>query len=464
MRVDKMMILAKREYLSRVKTKGFWIGTILFPVFMLAVTILPAFIASRTKSTLRLAVVDATGTVGKSIAAGLRQTEAQEPKAADVPETEPTEPKAAAVDESASADQKRKSTASATRFGRPRDQTTFQVELLSLASDANAQRSSLDRRVLDKDIDAWLWVDEAGLAENKIEYHGESVANFITQERLARAVSRAVTEARLAAAGFDVATIEKLSRPVEFATVRVTEEGGRKEGGLAGALVAYLLVFMLYLMLALYGSQVLNGVIEEKSSRIVELIVSTVTPFELLMGKLIGIGAVGFTQVAIWLTTVGVLTAPAVVLAVAWMPELPPVSPLLIVNFLLFFVLGFFLYATYYAALGSAFNDIKEAQQAASSAMFLLVPPMLIFPLVLNDPDSTLSVVTSLIPFFSPLLMVLRVAIKQPPLWQLLTSYVLTTATTLAMIWFCAKIYRVGILMYGKKPTLQELWRWTRYS
>jgi len=170
-------------------------------------------------------------------------------------------------------------------------------------------------------------------------------------------------------------------------------------------------------------------------------------------------------SVAIWAVTAFVMTAPGMLMALSWDPsKMPQVSPVVLLHFLLFFIIGFFLYATYYAALGSAFNDIREAQQAAASAMFLLVPPMLIFPMVINDPDSRLAVVTSLIPFFTPLLMVLRIAVKMPPMWQVLLGYALTIATTVVMIWVCGKIYRVGILMYGKKPTVQELVRWLRYT
>lgn len=440
MQVDKILILAKREYLSRVKTKGFWIGTVLLPLFMVLAMVLPSLSLARSKSTLRLALVDTTGTVGDALAAEL-QSETEAPAKAPASGAAPAAAPAA------------------------KRLQTFVLTRVAPAPDAAAQRGELDRRVLDKELDAWLWIDQPGLAKNKVEYHGESVANFLTQERLEDAVSNAVRTARLSAAGYDPRKVSELSRGVGLETVRVTSAGGRAEAGLAGAAIAYFLFFILYLMLALYGAQVMNGVLEEKSSRIVELIISTVRPFELLMGKLLGIGAVGFTQVAIWAVTAFVMTAPGMLMALSWDPsKMPQVSPLVLMHFLLFFVIGFFLYATYYAALGSAFNDIREAQQAAASAMFLLVPPMLIFPMVINDPDSRLAVVTSLIPFFTPLLMVLRIAVKMPPLWQVLLGYALTIATTVVMIWVCGKIYRVGILMYGKKPTVQELWRWLRYT
>ncbi|MFQ5349971.1 MAG: ABC transporter permease, partial [Thermoanaerobaculia bacterium] len=213
--------------------------------------------------------------------------------------------------------------------------------------------------------------------------------------------------------------------------------------------------------------QVMNGVIEEKSSRIVEVVVSTVRPFELMMGKLVGICCAALTQLAVWLGTMVAFTLPGVVSAMAWIPEefdVPSIGAGLIVHFVLLFLLGFFVFSTVYAALGSAFNNVQEAQQWAGFIVIFLVAPVLFFWMVINDPDSTVSVVVSLIPMFTPLLMMLRIAIKTPPLWQVALGYLLTTAFTFFMIWLSARVYRTGILMYGKKPTLKELWRWVRYA
>jgi ABC-2 type transport system permease protein len=186
-----------------------------------------------------------------------------------------------------------------------------------------------------------------------------------------------------------------------------------------------------------------------------------------MMGKLLGVCGTALTQLSIWLVSLGVMTLPGVVAAMAWLPdgaEIPQLRASLIVHFLLFFLIGFFVYSTFYAAIGAAFNSIQEAQQFASYAVIFLVAPMLFFFLVINDPDSTLSVVTSLIPPFTPLIMLLRLAVKAPPAWQVALGYVLAISFAIFMVWLAGRIYRIGILMYGKKPTVQELWRWLRYS
>jgi ABC-2 type transport system permease protein len=218
----------------------------------------------------------------------------------------------------------------------------------------------------------------------------------------------------------------------------------------------------------IWGQQVMTGVLEEKASRVVEVVISAVRPFELMMGKLLGIAAVGLTQLAIWLGFLVALTAPALAASIPFLAasdlKLPTIAPHLLLHFFAFFLLGFLLYASYFAAMGSAFNNIQEAQQTAGFLNFVLVAPFMAFPAIVNDPDSALSVGLSFFPLFTPLLMMLRIAVKMPPTWQVVLGYFISIAGVAAMVWLCAKIYRVGILMYGKKPTLPEIWKWVRYS
>lgn len=437
MRIDKLSVIARREYLSRVKTKGFWIGTVILPLFMLAVTVVPSLLIAKLRGSLQVAVVDETGKLGPALIERLREAAAE----AQTPGERDKHPEA----------------------------SNIVVELVERAGDAAAQRAELDRRVLDKQSDAWVWISLDGLAKEEptVEYHGESVSNFVTQEQLERAISTVSRELRLSEAGYDARKIMQLTRGVEIETTRVTAEGGRAEGGLAGFFFAYVLFFMLYVTIMIYGQQVMNGVLEEKTSRIVEVIVSAVQPFELMMGKLLGICAVALTQIVIWFATATALTAPGVVAAIPMLAKgsaLPQLSLAIVGNFVGFFVVGFFMYATFYAAVGSAFNDIKEAQQAASSMSFLFVLPVILMFPVINDPDGVLATVASLTPPFTPLLMMLRVAVKTPPLWQIALGYLGAIGFALFMVWVASKIYRIGILMYGKKPTLKELVRWVRYA
>ena len=292
------------------------------------------------------------------------------------------------------------------------------------------------------------------------------MSNILTQEVLGRNITQVVRAVRLRAAGFDAEKVGALSQPVELDAQR-SGRAGRSEGALAGAAFGYILFFMLYVTLAVWGQQVMQGVLEEKSSRVIEVVVSAVQPFELMMGKLAGICLVGLTQFAIWLATFTVLSLPGILAAISTLPpevKLPTLTPAMLLNFGLLFVLGFFIFSTFYAAIGAAFNNVQEAQQVAGVAVFFLVIPVFLMLRIINDPSSTFAVVASLFPLFTPLLMTLRIALEMPPLWQLLLAYALTIGFIVGAVWVAARIYRVGILMYGKKPTFQELWKWLRYS
>lgn len=443
-RPDRIWVLIKREYGSRVKTKGFWLGTLLLPIFMAAMAFLPSLFLLKSRGALQLAIVDESGQIGERFAERIRTTtpDAAPGNAAETPPEPGKERRALA--------------------------SKVEATLVKPASDARAQAAELDSRVLAKEIDAWLRIPGDVLTANVVEYHGESVSNFVTQELLENRISAVVREFRLGQAGLDVAQIERLSEDVDLQTTRVTAEGGRRESGMAGFFVAYFLFFLLFITIMIWGQQVLTGVLEEKSSRIVEVIVSAVHPFEFLMGKLLGIAAVGLTQLGIWLGFMVFITAPAVVAAVPMIAassiKIPVIAPSLLIHFLAFFLLGFLLYASYFAAIGSAFNNLQEAQQTAGFLNFFLVAPFICFMAIINDPDSALSVGLSFFPLFTPLLMMLRIAVKMPPAWQVALGYLISIATVVGMVWVCAKIYRVGILMYGKKPTLQEIWKWMRYA
>jgi ABC-2 type transport system permease protein len=335
------------------------------------------------------------------------------------------------------------------------------------AADRKAQRAALDRQVLEKQIDAWVWIDPGVFADKPVEYHARSVSNVFTQEALRDELSSIVRQARFRQAGIDPARVEELSRSVHLDPQKVSAAGSRAEGSLGAAALAMVMFFILYVSIIMWGQQVMQGVLEEKGSRVIEVVISSVTPFELMMGKLLGICLLGLTQLAIWLGTLLVVTAPGVLAAMPFLPpgvSFPTLSLVTLINFVLLFILGFLAYATLYAGIGASFNSLQEAQQAAGIAMIFVVTPVMIMYPVINDPNSRMATVLSLIPMFTPLLMPLRIAIEMPPAWQLALAYLLTTAFVVGMVWFCSKIYRVGILMYGKKPTFKEIWKWTRYA
>jgi ABC-2 type transport system permease protein len=217
-------------------------------------------------------------------------------------------------------------------------------------------------------------------------------------------------------------------------------------------------------MMIFYGTFVMRGVIEEKQSRIIEVLLSSIRPIELMAGKLIGIGLVSLTQIVIWLAVSALLSATTALPLFAMAGKLPALKLSTMLFFLLFFVLGYFLYSTLYLIVGAMVSEESDAQSMQFPVIASIVIPMLMLESVLRQPNSTSSVALSLIPIFSPILMFARTIVQTPPWWQIALSVVLLVATIFAAVWLAAKIYRVGVLMYGKPPTLPELWRWMKYS
>ena len=418
----KVRVIVAREYLARVRTAGFWISTVALPVLMVAWTVLPHLIMAKSRSQLHLAVVDETGRVAPAIA---ERTAAE---------------------------------------GERGTHNEFRLEVVAPEGDATTQRAALDARVLADELDAWVWISAADLAENRVAFHGRTVSNIITLDELEDLVTSVVREQRLTEAGYDAGQVEKLVARVRLDKMRVTEEGSRADRGFGDLIVAFGLFMLLYMASIIYGNMVMQGVLEEKANRVVEVLAASATPTELMAGKLLGICLAALTQLGIWMVTALVITAPGLLAGLASLPEGVSLTPAIVGHFFALFLLGFVLYASFYALLGAAFNNAQEAQQMASFAMIFTVLPWMVFMPVLNDPDSTLAVVTSLIPPLTPMVMMLRIAVKTPPAWQIVLGYALTFAFDVFMVWLCARVYRVGILMYGKKPSLREIWRWTRYA
>jgi ABC-2 type transport system permease protein len=222
------------------------------------------------------------------------------------------------------------------------------------------------------------------------------------------------------------------------------------------------MVMLLYMAVLLYGISVMRSVLEEKNSRVMEVLLSSATPTELMTGKLLGVGAVGLTQIAVWAVIAGVFAVPAL----AMQPDLDQlkVSPGVLAAFAAFFFLGYLLYSTIYAAIGAIATTEQEGQQL----QFFVVTPLVLSVFMLNSvvqtPDAPVVAWLSMVPFFAPVVMYARIVIQTPPMWQIALSLFLLIATIAGNMVLCARIYRVGILMYGKRATLPEILKWLKYA
>jgi len=432
--MSDILIIAKREFIERVRTKAFVIGTILGPIFMAGIMIVPALMARNLAKSVSVTVIDAEGSLR------------------------------ALVEESLAGDAEPQETGGGSPLARPRDQgTTKFVIKPAEGADIAAQREAAKQAVLKGTLDAYVVLPPDVLTESKAEYYAKSVTDFEGIRAVDRAIEKAVFFKRISAAGIDPAHVAALTRPLDLKRLRVSDKGETEDRGVSFFL-SLILVMMIYVGTLMWGQVVMTGVIEEKTNRVVEVIVSSTTPRNLLFGKLVGVGGAGLLQFGIWiLALVGVSLASGSMAFLSGV-DLPELNPVLIAAFPIFFLLGFFLYASLYAAIGSAVNTIQEAQNFIFPVMLPIILAMVCWPVVMRAPDSNLSVILSLIPFMTPILMFLRMSVLMPPVWQIALSIVLTSLTIAFVIWVAARIYRVGILMYGKPPNFPEMLRWVRHG
>ena len=432
--MHKIWAVTKREFLDKVRTKAFVIGTILFPVIMIGMTLLPVFLESRETEPKRIAVVDAAdGDVG------IKVTEAL-----------------AAAKREGKAGISRYSVSRVPAQGRS-DQVRDSLVALTGVHGAES-------------LDGILVLTDESVDSGRIPYLGVNVGSMSEMRKLESELQTALRQERLRRAGIDVFVGMKASRPVDVITQKVTAGKLTGESGAASFLLAYIMGFVLYLAMILYGVQVMNSVMEEKVNRIAEVLASSVKPFELMLGKIIGVCGAALLQLGIWGATAMLVTTYRVPLGRLFgaSPEMlsrmkaPNIQPDLLVVFLVYFVLGFLLYAAVYAAVAAMCNSQQEAQQAVTPVTLCIAAGFLAVFALLSEPTGSLARTLSLIPILAPFVVPVRYSLAPVPSGQLFLSIALLVASVLLVAWVGGRIYRVGILSYGKKPKLKELWVWVR--
>ena len=424
----KVFAVIRREYLERVRTKAFWFATFLVPVFFLGYMAVQFAAIRKTSGERRVAVVDRTGQLAEPLARELAERE------------------------------------EARRKENPGSRGIHWIlETRPVTGDVEATKEALRKEVLEKKIYGYLVLDPELLEKDRAEYYSISVSEFVALDQMERAINRTILRRKIAERGLPLSLSKELEKRVDLKTLKVTSKGTTEEKG-AGIIASIVFLAIMYMTFFMYGFQNLRGVIEEKTNRIVELIIASVRPTELMIGKIVGIGLVGLTQYLVWSLVAMNLSLPGIASMMAMGESGAPTIPLSMIGyFLLFFILGYFLYASIYTAIGAPFNTDQEAQQLAMIPSMLIVSGMAVYPAVMNNPNGPVAVFASLFPFTAPLMMFLRTAIAEPPPWQVGLSIVILILSTMGMAWFAGRIYRVGILMYGKKPTIPEILRWVRY-
>ncbi|MCA1629447.1 MAG: ABC transporter permease [Acidobacteria bacterium] len=451
----KLLVIIRREYLQRVRTKAFLFATLLMPLFVVFTAVAPALLFSiKSGGATRIAVVDETGQLYESVRDSILTSrgEDEEGKA----KAQPQMPAGGMPGAQGSEAQMR-------QLGKAIGQK-YEIEQVQTHGRPTEEiKRELNGRVKKNELDGYVILPANVLSPGgRAEYRARNLGDMIATSQIRHSLRRAVIEQRMRDAQIDPRRVRDLSKEIEMDALPA-KEGGEKDTGQSFGLAMGVGLFI-YMGILLYGQMIMSSVVEEKTTRISEVLFSSVKSFQLMAGKLVGISLVGMTQFAIWALAFLLLSVYGVAaLASRGMKfALPGIPPVFFLYAFVFFVLGFFMYATIFMIVGSVVTTEKEAGQLAMPIIFLSVASVyMIFP-VIRAPNSPLAFWVSISPFFSPVTMLVRIVTETPPLWQIALSVGIAVATILACTWVAARVYRVGMLMYGKTASIPEVLRWLR--
>ncbi len=418
--MKKIFLIIQREFLTRVRKRSFIITTLLFPLLYIALIFGTAFIGEKGQTKLKIAVLDSSG-----------------------------------------------------KFTKARIDSANAIDKLSTLVLVNESPASLEKDFEQKGYDGFVVIPSNTMG-TKTPDNIKIKANRTlgTANNVQTKLNNIWNEIKYEELGIDAQKKQFLNE----SKLNVQVENMKDKGSNArvAAYTGYITGFLIYLILIIYGSQVMMGVMEEKTSRIAEIMVSSVKPFQLMVGKIIGIALVALTQFLLWIIFVFLIynitksgsannSSLSVVVGEAQDIFTSLNLPMLLFMFAFYFLGGFFFYASMYAAIGSAVNeDMREAQSLSFPVTMIIIFAIFILTIAMQDPTSPIAVWGSIIPFTSPIVMMARIpyGIGTVPYWQLFLSMGLLVGGFLFMAWFAGKIYRTGILMYGKKPTWKEMIKW----
>ena len=409
---NKSLRVAKWEFLERVKTKAFIIGLFMMPTIIAVFTIIPNLLASKADEKMRtIGVIDETD----SLLPYLSQRIA--------------------------------------KFKLPDSSANYQLVKIT---DDDRSREHLKilatAKILDNEIEGYFLLPVDVMEKGKIEYRSENVGNIRDQERFSKILEDVIIERRLEAKGYNSKAIRDLSTDVDVKTIKVSSKGEEKESGfLETFFTGYIFIMMLFMLVMTSGQMMIRSLIEEKSNRIVEVLMSSCSSQELLVGKILGLSLLGLTTISFWLL---------ILVGVNFSMPTPFVSFDHIALLLVYFVLGYLLYVAIFITAGAPVSTEQEAQQMTAYVTILVMFPIALAIPAMQNPDSTMVKVLSQIPLLTPTMMALRLSIQAPALWEIALSLVTLSASIVGMMWVAAKVFRIGILLTGKRPNLKEMYRW----
>ena len=415
----KLLIVAKREYLDRVRKRSFVIGTILGPLLMGAMILVPGLLYEHSpESRVDMAVIDLTHSLSDNFAAALDDTLSDGSK-------------------------------------------MFVLRNVAATNDdLEAVKKELSGQVEAGALEGYLVLPENVIERGTATYFGKKVSNIRTLERIDNALNETIVARRLSLQGLDYGKVREMIKRVKIETVQVIKGEEKQSEFEQTYITTFIFIMMLYMTILLWGMAVQRSIIEEKNNRVIEVLLSSLKSFDIMAGKIIGVGAVGLTQYAIW--AVFGLGLSFYALSTGQYSQFVSFSGVTLAFFVLFYLLGFLFYSTLFAGIGAVCNTDQEAQQLQTPIVMCLAFTIIIPMAVMQSPEGTFATVFSMIPFFAPILMFMRINILMPPAWQIALSIgILVVSIYIAGI-LAAKVFRIGILMYGKRPDVREILKWMR--
>jgi ABC-2 type transport system permease protein len=409
---NKSLRVARWEFLERVKTKAFIIGLFMMPMIIAVFTVIPNLLASKADEKMR--------TIGF-----IEETDSLLPYLSQ----------------------------RIAKFKLPDSSANYQLVKIT---DDDRSREHLKilatAKILDNEIEGYFLLPADVMEKGKIEYRSENVGNIRDQERFSKILEDVIIERRLEARGYDSKAIRDLSTDVNIKTIKVSSKGEEKESGfLETFFTGYIFIMMLFMLVMTSGQMLIRSLIEEKSNRIVEVLMSSCSSQELLVGKILGLSLLGLTTISFWLL---------ILVGVNFSMPTPFVSFDHIALLLVYFVLGYLLYVAIFITAGAPVSTEQEAQQMTAYVTILVMFPIALAIPAMQNPDSMMVKVLSQIPLLTPTMMALRLSIQAPALWEIALSLVTLSASIVGMMWVAAKVFRIGILLTGKRPNLKEMYRW----
>jgi len=439
----KVFAVIKHEYRKIVLKWSFLIGTFLLPLIGIVFSLVPLLVFSIKVEPVRLVIADPTGKIKSKFEKALNKSNS---KGFSDLEDESTDPR----------QEREEKTTPVADF--------VLVDYSTDEKDEEQIQGELKAKISNGEIDAYIIIPRNFMDTSaKFELYSRRAEDVLVNSVINSALNRAVRAERLSKTNMSEDELMNLMRKVNFSVKKISNEGEEKQGGSYFG-VGFFIALLIYITLSIYGQTILSAVVEEKETRIVEILFSSAKPIELMIGKLIGVGLACLTQLAIWLFSALLILLFSLPYLLAKGFQIPQMSPAAVILYLLYFLIGFFTYASVFALIGSAVTNMQEGGQFSLVPVSLMLVSFYLCLVVIRDPNSTISTVISVLPFSAPLAMPIRIIAEIPPIWQIGLSIVVNLAAVFGIIWLSSRIYRVGMLMYGKRPTLPELFRWIRES